>query len=127
MNPSTARVGAFAAAVAIGLSVAPGAWAKPGFAIVTLSPSKFVSNCQSMGGTTSSAPGGGIRCTLPSGQTVDCSFNTSDGTAVCQWSRDLPPARQKQLLGDPAPGTLNPNPSKPPKAGGATEAPGTVN
>ena len=104
---------------------APHAWAKPGFAIVTLSPATFVSNCQSMGGTTSTAPGGGIRCTLSSGQTVDCSFNTTAGTAVCQWSKDLPPKSRKPLIGDPAPGTMNPDTgTMQPKA---TGTPSTVN
>ena len=113
-----------ALAAAIVGSMAPSAWAKPGFAIVSLSPAAFVSNCQSMGGTTSSAPHGGIRCTLPSGQTVDCSFNTSDGSAVCQWTRDLPPKSAKALMGDLPPDSLAPTTSKPPKA---TGAPSTVN
>ena len=117
------RVGALALIAALGLA-APQAWAKPGFAIVTLSPAKFVSNCQSMGGTSSQAPGGGIRCTLPSGQTVDCSFNASDGTAVCQWSRDLPPKSSKQLIGDPLPNSVNPNTNTQPKV---PDAPSTVN
>ena len=104
-------------------AAAPHAFAKPGFAIVTLSPATFVSNCQSMGGTSSSAPGGGIRCTLASGQVVDCSFNVNDGTAVCQWTRDLPPKSSKQLLGDPAPNSVNPNTNTQPKA---TGAPATV-
>jgi len=110
-----------------GSAAAPDAFAKPGFAVVSLSPAAFISNCQSLGGTSSSAPGGGIRCTLPSGQTVDCAFNTTEGTALCQWTRDLPPKSQKPLIGDPLPDSMNPNPSKPPKAGGAPEAPSTVN
>lgn len=109
-----------------GTLTAPAAFAKPGFAIVSLSPAQFLSNCQSMGGTHSMAPHGGIRCTLPSGQTVDCSFG-SDGQAICQWTRELPPKGQKDLLGDPLPDTVNPAPSKPPKAGGAAGAPTTVN
>lgn len=120
---------ALAALAVAAMSSATGsaAYAKPGFAVVSLSPAAFISNCQSMGGTSSSAPGGGIRCTLPSGQTVDCSFNTSQGTALCQWTRDLPPKSQKPLIGDPLPNSVNPNPTKPPKAGGAPEAPDTVN
>jgi hypothetical protein len=114
---------ALAVSVAAAMAAA-NAWAKPGFAIVTLSPSQFVSNCQSMGGTTSSAPNGGIRCTLASGQTVDCSFDTSTGQALCQWTKDLPPKSSKQLIGDPAPGTMNPNTTTQPKA---TGAPATVN
>ena len=116
-------VGALGLGVAVAL-VAPQAWAKPGFAIVSLSPAKFVSNCQGMGGTTSSAPNGGIRCTLPSGQTVDCSFDTSNGQALCQWTKDLPPKSSKQLMGDPLPGSMNPNTTTQPKA---TDAPSTVN
>jgi len=118
MKRSTARVGTFGLAVAIGLGIAPGAWAKPGFAVVSLSPGAFVSNCQSMGGTSSQAPGGGIRCTLPSGQVVDCSFNTSDGTALCQWTKDLPPKSTKALIGDVPPASMAPptTTTKPPKA-----------
>lgn len=114
------------AAVALWSAGGSVAQAKPGFAIVSLSPAKFVSNCQSQGGTTSSAPGGGIRCTLPSGQTVDCSFDTSTGQALCQWSKDLPPATKKPLIGDPLPNAVNPN-LKPPKGLGTDSAPSTVN
>lgn len=125
MKRSTARVETFGLAVAIGLSIAPGAWAKPGFAVVKLSPAKFVSNCQSQGGTSSPAPGGGIRCTLPSGQTVDCSFDTTTGDALCQWSRDQPPPSVKALIGDVPPSSMSPpTTTKPPKA---TGAPDTVN
>jgi hypothetical protein len=126
MKRSTARVGTFGLVVAVGLLVAPGVWAKPGFAVVSLSPATFVSNCQSLGGTSSSAPGGGIRCTLPSGQTVDCSFNTTEGTAACQWTRDLPPKSAKALMGDVPPASMAPptTTTKPPKA---TGAPATVN
>ncbi|MGH6893447.1 MAG: hypothetical protein ACREEP_14445, partial [Dongiaceae bacterium] len=104
------------------------AWAKPGFAIVHLSPATFVSNCQSMGGTSSQAPGGGIRCTLPSGQVVDCSFNTSEGTAACQWTRGLPPKSAKQLMGDVPPDSLSPGTgTKTPKATDAPSTTDTVN
>ena len=124
MKRSTARVGTFGLAVVVGLSIAPAAWAKPGFAVVSLSPGAFVSNCQSMGGTSSSAPGGGIRCTLPSGTVVDCSFNTTDGTALCQWTKDLPPKSAKALMGDVPPASMAPpaTTTKPPKA---TDAPAT--
>lgn len=110
----------------LGLAIAGAApaWAKPGFAIVKLSPSQFVSNCQSMGGTTSTAPNGGIRCTLSSGQTVDCSFDTTTGDAACQWTKDLPPKSAKALMGDVPPDSLAPTTTKPPKA---TGAPSTVN
>jgi hypothetical protein len=126
MKRSTARVGTFGLVVAVGMLTGPAAWSKPGFAIVSLSPGAFVSNCQSMGGTSSSAPGGGIRCTLASGQVVDCSFNTSDGTALCQWTRDLPPKSAKALMGDVPPASMAPptTTTKPPKA---TDAPATVN
>jgi len=109
-----------------GTLTAPEAFAKPGFAVVSLSPAAFVSNCQSLGGTTSSAPNGGIRCTLSSGQTVDCSFDTSTGTALCQWTKDLPPTKKKPLIGDPLPDQIDPNTGKP-KAPGAGTAPSTVN
>ena len=103
----------------------PAAWAKPGFAQVSLTPAQFVANCQSLGGTSSNAPGGGIRCTLSSGQTVDCSFG-NNGIALCQWSRSLPPATTKNLLGDMPPNSLNPNTSpKTPKVPGTV--PGTLN
>ena len=119
MTISTARIaGASALAIAILSVTGPAAWAKPGFAIVSLSPGAFVSNCQSLGGTSSSAPNGGIRCTLASGQVVDCSFNTSDGTAVCQWTRELPPKSTKALIGDLPPASMAPptTTTKPPKA-----------
>jgi hypothetical protein len=130
MTLSTARiVGTLAFATAIASTTGPAAWAKPGFAVVSLSPATFVSNCQSLGGTTSSAPGGGIRCTLASGQTVDCSFNTSDGTALCQWTKDLPPKSSKALLGDLPPASMAPptTTTKPPKAADAPSTTGTVN
>jgi hypothetical protein len=122
---STARLaGAFALAIAIVSAAGSAAWAKPGFAIVHLSPATFVSNCQSLGGTSSTAPNGGIRCTLASGQVVDCSFNTSDGSAVCQWTRPLPPKSAKQLMGDVPPASMSPGTgSTPPKP---TASPGTV-
>lgn len=125
MTVSTGRiVGTLAVAAAIVSVAGPAAWAKPGFAVVHLSPATFVSNCQSLGGTSSPAPNGGIRCTLASGQVVDCSFNTSDGTAVCQWTRTLPPKSAKALMGDVPPDSLAPTTNQPPKA---TGAPSTVN
>ena len=118
MTVSTARiVGTLALATAIVGSMGPAAWAKPGFAIVHLSPATFISNCQSLGGSSSTAPNGGIRCTLASGQVVDCSFNTSDGSAVCQWTRPLPPQSAKALMGDLPPASMAPpTTTKPPKA-----------
>lgn len=115
------------AAVAVALVWSAGgtpALAKPGFAIVSLSPAQFLSNCQSMGGTHSMAPHGGIRCTLPSGTVVDCSFG-SDGQAICSWNRTMPTKSQKDLLGDPLPSTVDPSTGgKLPKA---PSAPDTVN
>jgi hypothetical protein len=116
---------AFGLALALAGALPSAAWAKPGFAIVKLTAAQFVSNCQSMGGTSSSAPGGGVRCTLPSGTVVDCSFS-NDGTALCQWTKTLPPASIKGLMGDPLPNTMNPGTIKP-QAPGAPAAPGTLN
>lgn len=100
----------------------PPAAAKSGFAIVALSPAQFLSNCQSMGGTHSMAPHGGIRCTLPSGTVVDCSFG-SDGQAICSWNRTMPTKSQKDLLGDPLPSTVDPSTGgKLPKAPSAPDA-----
>ena len=120
----TRSIGALALA-AMTAAAGPVAWAKSGFAIVSLSPAQFLSNCQSMGGTHSMAPHGGLRCTLPSGTVVDCSFG-SDGQAICSWNRALPTKSQKDLLGDPIQDQLNPGatPSKPPKT---MDAPSTVN
>ncbi len=125
MKLSTARVGTFGLAVVVSLGLASGASAKSGFAIVSLSPAQFLSNCQSMGGTHSMAPHGGLRCTLPSGTVVDCSFG-SDGQAICSWNRALPTKSQKDLLGDPIQNQLDPGatPNKPPKT---MDAPSTVN
>lgn len=126
MKRALSRGMAFAA-VAIGVSTfGTNAFAKPGFAVVNLSPSTFVSNCQSLGGTSSPAPNGGIRCTLSSGQTVDCSFDTTTGQALCQWTKDLPPKGKKQLMGDPLPTTMDPSTGKP-KFPTTDAAPGTVN
>ena len=126
MTLSTTRsLGALVLSAAIAAGTGSTAWAKSGFAIVSLSPSQFLSNCQSMGGTHSMAPHGGLRCTLPSGTVVDCSFG-SDGQAICSWNRALPTKSQKDLLGDPLPNLMDPGtaPNKPPKA---TDAPSSVN
>jgi hypothetical protein len=126
MKRALSRGVAFAA-LAIGVSTfGTEAFAKPGFAVVTLSPAQFVSNCQSLGGTSSAAPGGGVRCTLSSGQTVDCSFDTQTGQALCQWTKDLPPKSKKPLMGDPLPTTINPSTGKP-KFPTTDAAPSTVN
>jgi len=122
---STRRlVGAVLIAVPLALTLPPAALAKPGTAIVSLSPEQFVANCQRMGGTSSQAPGGGIRCVLPSGTVVDCS-SMGNGEMVCQWSRTLPTASVKQLMGDPLPNRVLPD--KTPSAPKLPAAPDTVN
>ena len=122
MTRSASRIVA-ALGLATAISAVGVPHAQAGLAIVRLSPAQFVSNCQSMGGTSSPAPHGGIRCTLASGTVVDCSF-ANDGSAVCQWTKDLPPKSAKALMGDVPPDRLAPTTTKPPKA---TGAPDTVN
>jgi hypothetical protein len=121
--------GAALVAAPIAYALPLSALAKPGFAIVKLTAAAFVSNCQSMGGTSSSAPSGGIRCVLPSGTVVDCSF--SNGEAICQWTRTMPPASVKQLMGDTPPDRMmSPgNSTTPPKVPGGSNSGGsnTVN
>ena len=101
---------------------APQAWAK-GVSFNSLTPAQFISSCEKMGGTVSRPGTGVIRCKLPSGTVVDCSFD-SNGT-VCAWRGTLPETESKQLMGDPSPATMNPgsNTTKPK----ATDAPATVN
>lgn len=93
-------------AVATLMSLTSLGWAKAGFVQVKLSPAAFVSNCQSMGGTSSSGTGGGIKCVLPSGTVVECSFSAGD--ALCQYTSALPPKTQTKLLGDTPPDRLSP-------------------
>lgn len=118
----------FAGVVLLAASIVPAfatsALAKSGFAIVRLSPTQFVSNCQSMGGTSSTAPGGGIRCKLPGGTVIDCS-SMGGGEMVCQWNRTLPEGGAKQLMGDPLPNRTLPD--KMPGAPKLPAAPDTVN
>ena len=108
--------------------VAPTLAVPPGGGIFRLTAAQFVSNCQAMGGTTSpvsSAAGTSIRCVLPSGLTVDCSF--SGDQAVCQWSRATPVNSLKDLLGD-SPQSMNPD-SPPPESltsSGSETSPGVV-
>jgi len=99
------------------------AWAK-GISFNSLTPSQFISSCEKMGGTVSRPGPGVIRCKLPSGTVVDCSFDSNG--MVCAWKGDLNTADTKQLMGDPSPATVNPNTgTTKPKA---TDAPtGTVN
>jgi hypothetical protein len=104
MALSTIRiVGALAFAAVIVSGTTPAAWAKPGFAIVSLSPAAFVSNCQSMGGTSSSAPGGGIRCTLASGLSVDARSAAKIGEVAdgrCAARQPRPRQHQQTAEGD---------------------------
>ncbi|MBK8159215.1 MAG: hypothetical protein IPK59_10790 [Rhodospirillaceae bacterium] len=117
-----------AATVLVAASIIPAfttsALAKSGFAIVRLSPTQFVANCQSAGGTSSTAPGGGIRCKLPGGTVYDCS-SMGGGEMVCQWNRTLPEGGAKQLIGDPLPNRALPD--KTPGAPKLPAAPDTVN
>ncbi len=53
---------------------------------------------EKMGGKVSRPGQGVIRCTLPSGTTVDCSFGT--GGTVCAWKGDMSTTSVKQLMGD---------------------------
>jgi hypothetical protein len=81
-----------------------------GFRQVTLSPAQFVSNCESMHGTVKRSGDSSITCTLPSGLTVSCTFNS--GQALCQWGRALPSGQLEDLLGD-GPQSMNPDPGPP--------------
>lgn len=99
----------------------PQAWAK-GVSFNSLTPAQFIASCEKMGGTVSRPGTGVIRCKLPSGTVVDCSFD-ANGT-VCAWKGSLPPSDSKQLMGDPTPNSVNPNTNTQPKA---TDAPSTVN
>ena len=101
---------------------APQTWAK-GISFNSLTPAQFISSCEKMGGTVSRPGTGVIRCKLPSGTVVDCSFD-ANGT-VCVWKGALPETESKQLMGDPSPATTDPgNSTTKPKA---TDAPATVN
>ena len=118
MNAITLKTaGVIALAIlAVGM---PHAWAK-GISFNSLTPSKFISSCEQMGGRVTRVGQGTIKCTLPSGTEVTCSFG-NDGT-VCTWRGDMTPASRKQLLGDPSPTSINPNTGTTPKA---PAAPGT--
>ena len=123
MNSIMLRTAGIAALAVLAGVAAPQAWAK-GISFNSLTPAQFISSCEKMGGTVSRPGAGVIRCKLPSGTVVDCAFD-SNGT-VCTWKGDLNTADTKQLMGDPSPGTVNPNTgTTKPKA---TDAPtGTVN
>ena len=118
----TARILALAALAG---TAAPQAWAK-GVSFNSLTPAQFISSCEKMGGTVSRPGTGVIRCKLPSGTVVDCSFDSS-GT-VCAWKGDLTTANTKQLMGDPSPGAVSPgNGTTKPKATDAPSTTDTVN
>lgn len=98
--------------------------AAKGVSFNSLTPSQFISSCEKMGGTVSRPGTGVIRCKLPSGTVVDCSFGP-DGT-VCAWKGDMTTTAVKQLMGDPSPTSISPgnNSTTKPKS---TDAPATVN
>jgi len=98
------------------------AWAK-GVSFNSLTPAQFVSSCQQMGGEVSRPGPGVIRCKLPSGTVVDCSWANDGGGTICSWKGDLSTSNIKKLMGDPSPNSVSPGTTtKPPKA---TGTPGT--
>jgi len=113
-------LGAAMAALLVG-SAAPQASAA-GISFNSLTPAQFISSCEQMGGTVSRPGAGTIRCKLPSGTVVDCSFG-ADGT-ICVWKGNSTPPDVKQLFRDVPPSSVNPNTTTPPKADGA---PSSVN
>jgi hypothetical protein len=121
--------GGFAALVltATGIATAPDAFAKPKVAFVKMTAAQFISSCEQMGGRATRTGEGTIRCTLPSGTVVDCSFVAGQDT-MCTWDgRQLAESDRQRLIGDPLPGSINPNASKPANATGGTGVPSTVN
>lgn len=111
---------ALTAAMLVG-AAAPQAWAA-GISFNSLTPAQFISSCEQMGGTVSRPGAGTIRCKLPSGTVVDCSFGT--GGTICTWKGNTTPPDVKHLFRDVPPASINPNPATPPKADGA---PASVN
>lgn len=95
--------------------------AAKGVSFNSLTPAQFISSCEKMGGKVSRPGTGVIRCTLPSGTVVDCSFGA--GGTVCAWKGDLNGQSVKQLMGDPSPAAVSPgtttNPPKAPETPGA--------
>lgn len=116
-------MGALAAAL-LTASGAEQASAK-GVSFNSLTPSQFISSCEKMGGKVSRPGQGVIRCTLPSGTTVDCSFGT--GGTVCAWKGDMSTTSVKQLMGDPTPSSVNPGTTTTPKAPNTPGSTDTVN
>jgi len=120
------KIGTIGAAV---LALATGAMAHQaaakGISFNSLTPSQFISSCEKMGGKVSRPGQGVIRCTLPSGTVVDCSFST--GGTVCAWKGDMSTTSVKQLMGDPTPSTMNPGTTTTPKAPNTSGSTDTVN
>lgn len=127
MDFRSGALGLLGLALLVGASSPPAWAAKPGIAFPTgLTPAKFISNCESMGGTVTRVGQGTIKCTLPSGTEVTCAFDS--GGTVCTWRGDTTTAGLKPLLGDTAPAAVNPNAStKQPKASAAPSGADTVN
>ncbi|HNB25962.1 MAG TPA: hypothetical protein PLR41_03320 [Alphaproteobacteria bacterium] len=124
MRTTKLRVfGGLAAAMLAG--AATYAWAK-GVSFNSLTPAEFVSSCEKMGGKVSRPGTGVIRCTLPSGTVVDCSWGNDGGGTICSWKGDLSTASIKKLMGDPSPNSVSPGTTSQPKATGTPGA-GTVN
>lgn len=101
--------------------------ANAGTNINRLTPSQFISSCEQMGGRATRIGEGTIKCTLPSGTEVTCSF-VAGGDTICTWKGDISTTTRKQLLGDPAPAQINPNTgTKQPKAPTPPGSSDTVN
>ena len=101
------------AIVVLTVGALPALAVPPGFGTFRLTAAQFVANCQAMGGTSSpveSVAGTSIKCRLPSGLTVDCSFR--GGEATCTGARTAPLNSLKDLLGD-RPQSVNPDPAPP--------------
>ncbi len=112
-------------ATAILVGAATYAWAK-GVSFNSLTPAQFISSCEQMHGKVTRLGTGAIRCTLPSGTVVDCSWGNDGGGTICTWKGDLSTASIKKLMGDPSPNSVSPGTTNQPKA---TDTPGagTVN
>jgi hypothetical protein len=110
-----------------GFVAAPDAFAKPRVAFVKMTAAQFVASCEQMGGSATRTGEGTIRCTLPSGTVVDCSFVSGQDT-MCTWEgRQLAESDRQRLIGDPLPASINPNAGKPASVPATTGASGTVN
>lgn len=92
-------------AVALALATAAHAEKKETRVADGLTASQFVQNCEGMGGTIEegSQSSEGVKCTLPSGTSADCSFGPKD--AYCEVTtpgRTIPARATKGLLGPSA-------------------------